>query len=271
MKNSIETYRFRQGTVPLLISMPHVGTYLPPSLANDMTDEAKKLPDTDWHLERLYDFLDELGVSVLIATHSRYVIDLSRPTDGASLYPGQDTTSLCPVDTFHKEAIYAAGRLPDLQEIERRSDTYWRPYHARIEEELQRIRELHGYALLWDAHSICSELPRFFQGKLPDFNFGTASGASCDEGLEERLRAVAQRAKRYSNAFNGRFKGGFITRQYGRPLENIHAVQLELSEATYMNETFPYDFNESLAAEVRPLLRQFMCEMLEWGRNHNQR
>jgi N-formylglutamate deformylase len=262
------TFTFRRGHAPLLVSMPHVGTHVPDHIAAGMTDAALKLPDTDWHLERLYDFLDELGASVIAATHSRYVIDLNRPTDNANLYPGQDTTGLCPVDTFSKEPVYRDGKVPNDAEIERRIHAYYMPYHMRVEEELERIRDAHGIAMLWDAHSICSVVPRFFEGRLPDFNIGTASGTSCDSQLGERLLQAAQEATGYSAVLNGRFKGGHITRFYGQPQQNIHAVQLELAEATYMEEAHPYRFDETLANRVRPVLRRFIELMLDHARTH---
>mgnify|MGYP000287610155 FL=1 len=182
-------FRFRQGTRPLLISMPHAGTHVPPALAARLTDEAQRVPDTDWHLERLYDFADALGASVLVATHSRFVIDLNRPPDGASLYPGQSVTGLCPVDLFDDQPLYRdPADVPGEVEIAERREAIWQPYHAQLAQELARLREVHGVAALWDAHSICSVLPRFFDGKLPDLNLGTASGASCAPSLRSALQ-----------------------------------------------------------------------------------
>lgn len=268
MTDSTPTFQFRQGRLPLLVSMPHAGTHIPPALAAGMTEAALRLPDTDWHLDRLYDFLDGLGASVLVATHSRYVVDLNRPSDNANLYPGQDTTGLCPVDTFHKEPVYRDGRLPDEAAIAQRVQQYWMPYHAQLEAELQRMRAAHGIAMLWDAHSICSVVPRFFDGRLPDFNLGTAAGASCDPRLGARLLETAQGFGNYRAVLNGRFKGGHITRHYGKPERNIHAVQLELAEATYMEECHPYRFDEALANGVRPALRAMIGVMLEHAAAH---
>ncbi len=261
------TFKFHQGALPLLVSMPHVGVHIPPDIAATMTDAALTLPDTDWHLEQLYDFLEARGASVLIATHSRYVVDLNRPMDNTNLYPGQDTTGLCPIDTFHKEPLYRAGLLPDEAAIGQRCAQYWSPYHAALHEELQRMRNEHGIAMLWDAHSICSVVPRFFEGRLPDFNIGTANGTSCGAGLAERLLAAAASAPQYSVALNGRFKGGHITRRYGQPAANIHAVQLELSQITYMEEQFPYRFDATRADAVRPTLRRFLDVMLDCARS----
>ena len=250
----MELFNFRAGRTPLLVSMPHTGTYVPPEIASTLTSAARALPDTDWHLERLYDFLDKLGTSALMATHSRYVVDLNRPPDNANLYPGQDTTAIVPVDTFHREPLYAQS-TPTAAQIGERIEKYWRPYHAKLAEELARLKGEHGYALLWDAHSIFSELPRFFQGKLPDFNLGTAGGKSCAPGIGETLLKAVEG---YSAVLNGRFKGGYITRRYGDPANDVHAVQLELSEATYMDERPPYRFGEDLARELRPQLRTLL-------------
>jgi N-formylglutamate deformylase len=251
----MELFRFRRGNTPLLVSMPHTGTHVPEWLAPRLTRAAKALADTDWHLEPLYDFLDELAASVLVATHSRYVVDLNRPPDNASLYPGQDTTGVVPVDTFHKEPLYLPGFGPSQSEVRSRIEQYWSPYHAKLAETLASLKSEHGYALLWDAHSILSVVPRFFAGKLPDFNLGTADGRSCAPGIGEKL---AQVPKGYSVVLNGRFKGGYITRAYGDPSNDVHAVQLELSEAVYMEEEPPFRFREQMAVRVRPQLKALL-------------
>jgi len=250
--------------------MPHVGTHIPLPIAQCMTEDALRLADTDWHLELLYDFLDELGCSTIAATHSRYVIDLNRPPDNANLYPGQDTTGLCPIDTFERKPLYREGMQPDAAEIEHRVATYWKPYHDALHAELQRLRAEHGIAMLWDAHSIASVVPRFFEGKLTDFNLGTASGTSCADELAHQLSAIANSASVYTTALNGRFKGGYITRHYGKPADNIHAVQLELSEITYMEESFPFRFNEKVAAQVRPTLNRLLEAVLAWAGKQTQ-
>jgi len=256
-------FRFRQGTRALLISMPHVGTHVPPALAERFTEEARHVPDTDWHLERLYDFADELGASVLVATHSRYVIDLNRPPDGASLYPGQSVTGLCPVDTFDDTPVYAdPGDLPGDEETAERRDAIWQPYHAKLAEELARIRAQHGVAALWDAHSIRSVLPRFFEGKLPDLNLGTGKGVSCDPALAQTLLGIAESATGYTGVLNGRFTGGYITRNYGNPAQNVHAVQLEMTQSSYMQEKLPFDYLPDVAAGVQPHVRRMIEAVL---------
>ena len=256
-------FRFHQGTRPLLISMPHVGTHLPPAIAARLTDAARQVPDTDWHLERLYGFAGELGASILVATHSRYVVDLNRPPDNQSLYPGQDTTGLCPVDTFDKTPLYAAGDTPDDAEIDARRAALWQPYHRQLQTELDRLRAAHGTVVLWDAHSIRSVVPRFFEGRLPDLNLGTADGASCDLLLADALlaigkQAIGKQANGYSAVLNGRFKGGYITRRYGQPALGVHAVQLELTQCSYMQEALPFDYLTSQAVGIQPHLRAML-------------
>ena len=261
-----EPFKFRRGRVPLLVSMPHTGTQIPAEIKKRLTAAGLEIPDTDWHLEKLYDFIDELGASVLVATNSRYVVDLNRPPDNANLYPGQDSTPLVPLDTFDRRALYRRGVEPDPDEIAQRVAAYWKPYHAKLAEELERLREKFDYALLWDAHSIFSEVPRFFEGKLADLNLGTADGKSCGAGIGE---ALLERVSDYSAVLNGRFKGGYITRTYGDPARGVHAVQLELSEATYMDESPPYRFNSALASRLRVQLRGLIESFCRIG--HGQR
>lgn len=257
---------FYPGTAPLLVSMPHAGTYVPPALAARFTDEARQVPDTDWHMERLYAFAKDMGASILVATHSRYVVDMNRPPDGASLYPGQSVTGLCPVDTFDDTPIYAAGDVPDEAEIAARRDAIWAPYRAQLRAELDRIRAQHGVAVLWDAHSIRSVLPRFFEGKLPDLNLGTANGESCDPALAQQLLQIAEAAPGYTAVLNGRFKGGHITRHYGQPGLGVHAVQLEMTQCSYMQEYPPFDYLPDRAAQVQPHLQRMLAAALDFAR-----
>lgn len=256
-------FTLRQGAAPLLISIPHLGAQIPHDIAQCMSPTAQHLDDTDWHLDRLYSFADALGASVLIPANSRYVIDLNRPPDGANLYPGRKTTLLCPIDTFDEEALYLDGRQPDQAEQARRRDKYWHPYHAALQAELERIRSAHGQALLWEAHSIRSQVPRLFEGRLPEFNFGTADGQSAAPGLAEALAATINQEGRYSAVANGRFKGGYITRQYGNPEQGIHAIQLELAQIAYMAEIRPYAYDEERAAEVAPVIRGAIQQALD--------
>ena len=256
---------FHPGTAPLLISMPHVGTHVPDAIAQRLTPEGRELHDTDWHLPRLYAFAREMGASILQATHSRYVIDLNRPPDGASLYPGQSVTGLCPVDTFNDTPLYLPAQAPAQAEIAARREAIWRPYHAQLASELARIRARHGIAMLWDAHSIRSVVPRFFAGRLPALNLGTADGASCDPALAQRLLAIAQSTPGYTAVLNGRFKGGHITRHYGQPGSGVHAVQLEMAQCSYMQEAMPFDYLPDSAAGVQPVLRALLQAVLDYA------
>jgi len=256
---------FHQGRVPLLISMPHAGLKLTPAVDKGLVDQARSLPDTDWHIPRLYDFARELGASVVAAEYSRFVIDLNRPDDDKPLYVGA-TTGLYPATLFEGEPLFNAGLEPSAQERATYLEQIWRPYHDTIQHELARLREVHGYALLWDAHSIRSLIPHLFDGKLPDFNLGTFNGASCDPALADRLQGVCAEAHGYSHVLNGRFKGGHITRHYGDPARHIHAVQLELAQSAYMEEVEPFAFREDLAQPTQVVLQRLLETALQWGR-----
>ena len=247
-----------RGTAPLLVSFPHAGTEIPPELAARMTPEALQRADVDWHLPRLYDFVQAMGASTISARFARHVIDLNRPPEDASLYPGQDVTGLLPLDTFRKEPLYLSGQAPVAAEAEERRERYWQPYHDALRAELDRLRAAHGSVVLWDAHSIASRLPRFFDGKLPDVNLGTADGRSCAPHLQAAVEAVLQRQSAFTHVSNGRFKGGHITRHYGAPKNGVHALQLEMCQSIYMDETAPFAYRLDLAAQVQPLLRSML-------------
>ncbi|MES2859010.1 MAG: N-formylglutamate deformylase, partial [Pseudomonadota bacterium] len=226
-----DVYSLYRGSAPLLISLPHDGSAIPAELAERMTPGARRAPDTDWHVSRLYAFARELGASMLVPHWSRYVIDLNRAEDDTSLYPGQNTTGLCPQVQFTGEPVYLPGQAPEAAEVALRIDRYWRPYHAALREELERMQALHGHVVLWEAHSIRgSGLPFLFDGRLPDLNLGTAGGASCTSALQQRLEAILSGQTAYDWVANGRFKGGHITRHYGSPTRGIDAVQLEISQ-----------------------------------------
>jgi N-formylglutamate deformylase len=260
------SFRFKAGTAPMLLSVPHVGTDIPDDIAGALAPCARALADTDWHLAQLYEFAEALGASTLAARWSRYVIDLNRPPEDTNLYPGLDTTGLCPVDTFGRESLYLPGREPDEAEVGRRLERYWQPYHDQLRAELDRLLALHGRVLLWDAHSIASRVPRFFDGRLPDLNFGTADGTSCAPALADAIVGTARAHGGFSIAVNGRFKGGYITRRYGRPLNQVHAIQLEMCQCLYMDESPPFAYRPGAAATVQPLLAQMAGAGLAWVR-----
>jgi N-formylglutamate deformylase len=263
----VQVKRLIQGTTPLLISIPHMGTFLPPDIKSRLTDAALRLPDTDWHVDKLYWFAVEMGASLLMATHSRYVIDLNRPQDDSSLYPGQLKTGLCPRETFAGEKIYRDGEEPDDVEKINRVGAYWLPYHETLQAELARIKEEFGTAILYDAHSIKSEVPLLFEGRLPDLNLGSARGAACAPGMAEAALKAAS-GKGYSAVLNGRFVGGHITRHYGQPQNNIHALQMELACLNYMTENHPYHYDEQKAGKLQGVLKDVVNALLVWGKNH---
>ena len=237
----MQTFTLHRGSTPLLISLPHDGTVVPEGLAARMTPEARQVPDTDWHVSRLYAFARDLGASMIEPVYSRYVVDLNRPSDNASLYPGQNTTGLCPVVQFSGEPVYQAGEEPHGNEITARIERYWKPYHAALAAEIKRLHAVHGRVVVWEGHSIRSVVPFLFESRLPDFNLGTVNGASCSTTLQKRLLGVLATQPAYTHIANGRFKGGYITRHYGRADDGIDAVQLELAQLNYMDEdTFEY-------------------------------
>ena len=259
-------FRFHAGSIPLLVSMPHVGTDIPDEIAARMTPQALLKADTDWHLRELHGFLQDMDASVLSARWSRYTIDLNRPQEDTNLYPGQDTTGLLPADTFHREPLYLPGCEPDAHDVRQRLERYWAPYHRQLEQELARMLRAHGAVVLWEAHSIASHVPRFFDGKLPDLNFGTADGASCNPGLTCAVVDLARAQHQFTVALNGRFKGGHITRHYGQPQQRVHAIQLEMCQCLYMDEAAPFAFRPDLAAQVQPLLQNMMEAAVAWVR-----
>jgi N-formylglutamate deformylase len=259
-------FSFKAGTLPLLVSMPHAGTDIPDDVAASLMPCAAARADTDWHLPELYGFLDEMGASRLSARWSRYLIDLNRPPENTNLYPGQDTTGLCPVDTFGRERLYRQGMEPDEAEVKRRLERYWRPYHDQLRAELERLLAEHGRVVLWDAHSLASRVPRFFDGRLPDLNFGTADGKSCSQQLEGAMIKLVDSQDQFSFVFNGRFKGGHITRHYGNPAGGVHAIQLEMAQCLYMDETAPFGYRPDLAGQVQPLLRELLTAAVKWVR-----
>lgn len=257
----IAPFQFKEATVPLLISIPHNGSMIPDGLASQMTEIGRTSTDTDWFLDRLYDFASSLGAGVLCANYSRYVIDLNRALSDESLYPGQTTTGLFPTETFDGEPLFRSER----SDAEKKSqiDQIWQPYHSCLQTELRRLRDKFGSVVLFDAHSIASHVPRLFDGQLPDLNFGTNHGATCDPSLSDTLRRTVDSVETYSHVFNGRFVGGHITRQYGDPASHIHSVQLELSQATYLDEA-DKTWSDEKAQQVSVVLRSVVEAIMKW-------
>ncbi|WP_288902189.1 N-formylglutamate deformylase [uncultured Sneathiella sp.] len=262
-----EVFTLTRGYSPLLLNQPHVGLEVPASIERRLTEAAKALPDTDWHIDRLYrDMAETLDATVLTARFSRYVIDLNRDPKGVSLYPGQSVTELCPTTLFDNGRLYQDGLEPDIEEIETRHGVFWQPYHDVLAEEIERIKAKHGYVLLYDCHSIRSVIPRFFDGRLPTLNIGTGDGISADPVLTQAVEKIAA-ASPYSHAVNGRFKGGYITRHYGDPAANIHALQMELTQEDYMMESPPYSYLPDKAAALQSTLIVILKTLLDFGRN----
>lgn len=261
---SNDIFSLTRGSTPLLLSMPHTGNQLPSPYRERMVERAWATEDTDWHMEALYGFARDLGASVLVPRYSRFVVDLNRPPENTPMYPGANNTGLCPLHFFTGDPIYRDGQAPDDADIAARVARFWRPYHQALQDELERLRAQHGYALLFDAHSIKSQLPWLFEGELPALNLGTVNGSSCSPALRDRLMQVLAAQDRFSHVTDGRFKGGYITRQYGRPQQGIHAVQLEKCWRSYMDERTPSEWRPDIAAQLQPLLRTLLQTMLAW-------
>jgi N-formylglutamate amidohydrolase len=257
-------WQLSRGDSPLLVSVPHAGRHVPDAIRLRMHAAAQALPDTDWHVESLYAFVASTGGTLLVATHSRYVVDLNRDPSGAALYPGADNTELCPTRTFANEPIYERGEEPAAREIAARRATYFDPNHAQLAGELDRLRARHGYAVLLDGHSIAARVPRFFAGRLPDLNLGTNDGRSCDASLQALATGIAAQARGFSCVVNGRFKGGYITRNHGAPHDGVHALQLELAQACYMDEANPRAFDATRAAPLAVVLERLVIALSEW-------
>lgn len=259
----IEICSTHEGSSPLLISVPHDGCHLPPDIMERMSPAGLAVPDTDWHVAELYEFARDLDAHIIIANYSRYVVDLNRSHADDTLYPGQVATGLCPTQTFAGDEIYSDGGVSDAEKSARVA-SYWRPYHDRLASTLAQIRAQHGYALLWDAHSIPSRVPRLFEGELPELNIGTNAGESCAAGIEAAVVAVARQSS-YSTAVNARFKGGYITRHYGRPVDGVHALQLEIAQRTYMDEGSGV-FDAVKAGELRTTLGKMLRSFIDGAR-----
>jgi len=248
-----------QGDGPVVLGLPHTGTHVPPVIMTALNSRGQGLTDTDWHIHRLYDGLLP-GATTVRATFHRYVIDANRAPDGESLYPGQNTTGLVPLTDFDGQPIWT--RPPDQAEIAERLATYHAPYHAALQAELERVRARHGVALLYDCHSIRSQIPFLFDGVLPDFNIGTDGGVTCDPRLQAVVLDHCTRAAPFTHVLNGRFKGGWTTRHYGRPTEGVHAIQMELAQSTHLaTEAPPFDLSHDKAARLRPVLADILRQL----------
>ncbi|SON53675.1 N-formylglutamate deformylase [Hartmannibacter diazotrophicus] len=257
----------RRGTAPLLVSIPHTGTEIPGILADRYVSRDLALYDTDWWIERLYDFAVDLGATVVRTSISRSVIDVNRDSSGQSLYPGQATTGLCPTTTFDGRPLYEDGAEPTAQDIADRLAIYHAPYHQALDEEIARLRRLNKKIVLYDCHSIRSVIPRLFEGELPNFNIGTNSGAACDPAVQTLTETICGEST-FSQVSNGRFKGGWITRRCGAPEAGVHAIQMELACRGYMDEIDglePAPYDEARAAPMRAVLVRLLTGLRDWA------
>jgi N-formylglutamate deformylase len=269
MSGSLEIHRDHS---PLIVSFPHTGTDIPPDVEAALVSPWLSRKDADWWVHLLYDMVPSLRATTIRTTISRTVIDVNRDPTGASLYPGQATTELCPLTTFDGEPLYKSGREPDTSEIARRRERFFAPYHFALEAEIERLHDAFGYVVLYDAHSILSHVPRLFDGELPNFNIGTNNGATCDAELTRRVEAICDDS-RFTRVTNGRFRGGWTTRHYGRPTRNVHAIQMELACRTYMDEpagtlssdNWPPRYDATRAADARDVLRKVLAACIEFA------
>jgi formiminoglutamase len=248
--------------------MPHCGLALPPEVAPRLNETGIALGDTDWWIDTLYAFADVFDPTVVRANYSRAVIDLNRDPSGTSLYPGQATTGLCPMETFDGEPIYRPGREPDEAEIARRRRLYFEPYHRALERAAATAVEAHGFCLLYDCHSIRSQVPRLFDGVLPTLNIGTNDERSCAPAIRTAAEAAAQ-ASGFTHVLDGRFKGGWITRRYGRPDARVHAIQMEIAQSAYLeSEASPWIFDAAKAKPLQDMLASLIAALLDAAHRH---
>ncbi|CTQ56390.1 N-formylglutamate deformylase [Roseibium album] len=254
-----------QGDGPIILGVPHSGTHVPEEIWDRLNSTGHKLADTDWHVDRLYSGLLP-GVTMVKANFHRYVIDANRDPEGISLYPGQNTTTLCPTTDFDGRPIYLEGQEPGTEEIESRRLAWHAPYHAALQVELERVKVKHGIAILYDCHSIRSKVPFLFEGKLPDFSTGTNNGSTCDPAIEDAVVRLTKSAPGYTSVLNGRFKGGWTTRHYGRPAEGFHAIQMELAQCTHLStEDTPFSYDEEKASKLRSHLKEVLGALESWA------
>lgn len=260
--DEIQPFDFRAGDGPLVIAAPHVGIHLPAAIAATMNETGRAVGETDFHVHRLFDFAPELGAATLFATHSRYVVDLNRDPEGGNLYPGKFETGLCPVSDFDQHPIYPEGHEPHAGEILYRRNTWWQPYHDRLRQALDDAVARHGRALLIDAHSIRPEIPSLFEGRLPDLNFGTNCGLTLNPDLVAVVDAWRNGQSQFSHVRDGRFKGGYTTRHYGRPDQGIQALQIEIVQDCYLNSDTPHLYDARKAAPLSQALRPLVESLL---------
>lgn len=254
----MQAFEVKQGSSPVIIGLPHTGTNVPDDIWARLNDNGRILADTDWHIHKLYDGLLENATTVR-ATFHRYCIDANRDPEGVSLYPGQNTTTLIPTTDFDGLAIWKEGEEPNSDDIQDRLSRFHKPYHDAFAAEIERVKNIHGIAIVYDCHSIRSHIPFLFEGTLPDFNIGTDMGKTCAAEIEAIAVDVTSKASGYSSILNGRFKGGWTTRYYGQPQNRVHAIQMELAQKTHLtSESLPFAYDEAKAERLRIHLKTLL-------------
>lgn len=254
----MQAFEVKQGSSQVIIGLPHTGTNVPDDIWARLNDNGRILADTDWHIHKLYDGLLENATTVR-ATFHRYCIDANRDPEGVSLYPGQNTTSLIPTTDFDGLAIWKEGEEPNSDDIQDRLSRFHKPYHDAFAAEIERVKNIHGIAIVYDCHSIRSHIPFLFEGTLPDFNIGTDMGKTCAAEIEAIAVDVTGKASGYSSILNGRFKGGWTTRYYGQPQNHVHAIQMELAQKTHLtSESLPFAYDEAKAERLRVHLKTLL-------------
>jgi len=262
----MDVFTVLPGDSPVVLAQPHGGIFVPEDLNNRLNSRGRGLDDTDWHITRLYEGLLPSATVVKSNVH-RYVIDANRDPAGHSLYPGQNTTTLCPLTDFDGADIWESGQQPSPDEIESRRQSFHAPYHAALAQELARVHAKHGIAVLFDCHSIRSTIPFLFDGELPIYNVGTNLGQTCDPEIERLTHQTCLTAQPDSTILNGRFKGGWTTRHYGQPQNHYHAIQMETSQRAYMDETAPWTFRPEKAAQPRAVLQDILTKLDQFARS----
>ncbi len=254
----MDLVEIHRGSSPVVLAFPHTGTDVPDDIAARLNDEGRTLRDTDWHIHRLYAGLLDDATTVRAMFH-RYCIDANRDPSGESLYPGQNTTGLVPTTNFDGAPLWREGQEPTEDDIAERVTRFHTPYHAALRAEIERVRAAHGAAILYDCHSIRSVIPFLFEGVLPDFNIGTDGGRTCDPAIEQAVAETCTGATGYTSVLNGRFRGGWTTRHYGRPVENFHAIQMELAQSSHLaSEAPPFDLDPTRTERLRPVLQTLL-------------
>jgi N-formylglutamate deformylase len=257
----MSVFEVRKGSSPVILGFPHTGTDVPPEIWERLNANGRLLADTDWHIHRLYDDLIP-DVTTVRATFHRYVIDANRDPAGSSLYPGQNTTGLVSETDFDNKPIWQPGQVPTEADIAERVVKFHAPYHAALAAEIERVKSIHGIAVLYDCHSIRSHIPFLFDGRLPDFNVGTDNGTTCDPAIEAATVGVTSSAEGYTSILNGRFKGGWTTRHYGTPSNGVHAIQMELAQSTHLaTEAPPFAYDETKADKLRAHLASILSRI----------